>query len=187
MTRRIRHLAMTAMALLAVLLPPEVARARSGALVFVRPQPSGPAGSQVLVVGLGFDAAKPVEVRWGSVDGEGLGRASGPDFSVDVVIPDVAPGLYTLVVASRQDDGALGSAGSTEFLVTPPGSPQPVDELNMVTKVPAPGSAEASTPTPVYLWALIVIGLVTLAVVAVRNRPRRQRVPAAPEDGSEPN
>ncbi|MGQ0744966.1 MAG: hypothetical protein ACT4OS_11660 [Acidimicrobiales bacterium] len=152
-------------------------------LVFVRPQPSGPPGSGVAVVGLGFDEGKPIEVRWGSVDGQQLASAAGPDFAAEILIPDVSPGLYALLVASRRDDGALGSAAAASFLVTAPGSSPPADQLAPATTIPTPGSAEAATPTPPYLLAALAGSILILAYMAGRGRRQTPQVGSSPGDG----
>lgn len=146
------------------------------ALVLVRPQPSGPPGSAVSVVGIGFDDAEAVEVRWGTLDGGLLGSAAGPDFVVPITVPDLGAGLYSIIALSRRSDGGVGAAAATAFLVTPRGSAAPGDPFNGTTTTPQAGSADAATPTPGYLWAVIGAGLVALALAAAWGRfPLRGR------------
>ena len=106
----------------------------------------------------------------------------GPDFAVDLTIPEVSPGLYALVAASRGSKGELGSAGSTSFLVTPPGTHSPEDQLVPAATVPQPGSAEAATPTSPAVWAAIGVVVLVLGVVALRRR----RLPASKPAGGYP-
>ena len=57
-----------------------------------------------------------VEVRWDSVSGPLLASASGPDFSVSVAVPRVAPGTYTILAVSRSEGAAHVARAS--FTVT---------------------------------------------------------------------
>lgn len=93
-------------------------------LVTLRPDSSGPAGSRVVVNGLGFDGT-PVEIRWNAPNGPRLGAARGPNFSVEVTIPKTPPGLYTVIAVERQQDGSIGNTGSTVFDVIARGETRP--------------------------------------------------------------
>lgn len=86
-------------------------------LISVQPDSTGPAASRVVVNGLGFEQT-PVELRWNAPGGLRLGTARGPEFSIKVVIPNVADGLYTLIAIERQQDGSIGNTGSAPFAVT---------------------------------------------------------------------
>lgn len=86
-------------------------------LVSLRPDSSGPAGSRIVVNGLGFSET-PVEIRWNAPNGPRLAAAHGPNFSAKVTIPNAPAGLHTLIVLERQQDGSIGNAGSTPFDVT---------------------------------------------------------------------
>lgn len=145
-------------------------------LLYVRPQPSGPPGSEVVLVGFGFDEDKPIEVRWASADGRQVGAAVGPDFSLSIAIPQVDPGLYSLVAVSRGANGELGTAARADFLVTATGSSAPADKLDPTSTVAAPGSAEAASRTSPYLVVALACVLLALAFVAFRGRPRRATV-----------
>ncbi len=139
--------------------------------VTVRPQASGPPGTPVSVVGLGFTEGDGVEIRWNGVDGPELGTAVGPDFTADVKVPDASEGLYSLIVVSRGQNGVLGATASTTFLVTGPAlsdgraraglGPRP-------TTATPPGSRSS---TPGFVWAVLglVIGGTTVALVARRR------------------
>ncbi|MBW3643424.1 MAG: hypothetical protein KY447_10970 [Actinobacteria bacterium] len=69
------------------------------------------------VAALGFDPGR-AEVRWNAGDGELLGTANGPDFSVGVTIPQVAEGLYHVVVLARSPGGEIGNTSTVSFEVT---------------------------------------------------------------------
>lgn len=86
-------------------------------LVVLQPRASGPAGTAVQVQVIGFDRGA-VEVRWNAADGPELARSTGPDFTADIVIPDAAPGLYSVVVLARQAGGGIGNAVTSAFHVT---------------------------------------------------------------------
>lgn len=107
-------------------------------LVTLRPQSSGPPGDEVTVEGVGLDPGE-VEVRWNAADGKLLGKGEGPDFTASIVIPEVAQGLYAVVVISRQPGGGIGSTGTAAFHVTMPVSPGGVDPAPSQGQV-APGS-----------------------------------------------
>ena len=85
-------------------------------LVSLQPRSSGKAGSQVTVSGLGFDPGR-AEIRWNDADGPLLGTASGPNFSVQVTIPEAPEGLYAIVVLSRAATGGVGNAGRAAFQI----------------------------------------------------------------------
>lgn len=123
-------------------------------LVSLLPQASGPAGSQVTVAALAFDPG-PAEVRWNAPDGPLLATAQGPTFSAPVTVPDVATGLYTVVVIMRLPDGGVGSAGTAAFEVTglagsppagppPPASPPPAASAPHPEPASSPGLAMAA-------------------------------------------
>ncbi len=134
-------------------------------LVSLQPRASGPAGGSVTVEGVGFDAGA-AEVRWNGAGGPVLGTASGPNFSVEVTIPDVAPGLYAVVVLLRERDGGIGGAGAAAFQVTPAevhalpsgNSPPPAAGVN-----PDDHSSSGSLPPVVAL--AVAAGLLTLGGV----------------------
>lgn len=89
-------------------------------LVTLQPDSSGPAGSEVTLNAVNVDPG-PAEVRWNGADGQLLAEGEGPNFSVPVKIPEVATGLYTVVVISRQPNGAIGNSATVPFQVTAPG------------------------------------------------------------------
>jgi hypothetical protein len=74
----------------------------------------GVAGETVTVIGTGFAAAE-VEIRWGSESGPQLGTATGPDFFVDVEIPEAEPNSYPIVAVVRE--GGATSTSNASFQV----------------------------------------------------------------------
>ncbi len=148
-------------------------------LVTVLPLSSGPPGSQVRVEGIGFDPApNTVDVRWNSSDGPGLATATGPNFAVEVTIPEAPVGLHGIIVLSRSPDGAVGDAGRASFQVTGPaaetGSSSPVTR-----GAPSPTDSGLSGSTLVGLAVGGGMGLVLLGAFGgayfARPRPRRHK------------
>jgi hypothetical protein len=86
-------------------------------IVYLRPVSSGPPGTEVTVEGQNFTAGR-AEVRWNGFDGQILATPTGPTFSSAVSIPDVDPGLYTVLVLVRDPAGAIGAVARSAFQVT---------------------------------------------------------------------
>jgi len=86
-------------------------------LVTVQPRATGPSGTRATVEGIDFGDGSPVEIRWNGATGPMIGAATGPQFSVEVKIPDTAAGLYGLVVLARSQDGGISSAARSAFEV----------------------------------------------------------------------
>lgn len=156
-------------------------------LVTVEPRSSGPTGSTVNVVGLGFDEST-VEVRWNAVDGPELAEATGPRFSVPVTIPSSPEGLYGIVVLSRAADGVVQSSATTGFYVSAPGAEgatvtrpvpgrgQPAQDKDDVVSTPA---ASRSLP-----WAgglVLLGGLFGFVLTRAATRRGPERVPSDPD------
>lgn len=145
-------------------------------LVSVQPRASGPPGSEATVVALAVDGA--AEIRWNSVDGLKLGTARGPQFSVPVIIPDVADGVYTLIVVERKPDGGLGSSGSAAFQVVRSGSSSPTTTAASATTTPtatggepAPASASDGVPVALAGAAGLIVGSAGGVALSRRRRP----------------
>lgn len=145
-------------------------------LVVVQPRSSGPPGSEVIVEGVGLDPG-PAEVRWNGAGGPLLAEASGPSFSVPVKIPEALPGLYTVVVVSRETGGGIGNTGTVAFQVTGPGMegavmPTPAGDAGATppTAARTPMSSKSSASTVVAFGA--GAGLATLGVLLLARRRR---------------
>lgn len=85
-------------------------------LITIDPSPFGPPGTKVTINALGFDPGR-AEIRWNSADGDLLGSAEGPDFSLAVSVPRVADGLYHVIVLARLPSGGIGNTAAVAFQV----------------------------------------------------------------------
>lgn len=140
------------------------------AFVVVQPQPSGPPGVRVDVVGLGFGPGQRVEIRWDGVDGQLLGQTVGADFTTQMTVPDASAGLHTLVVLSRDANGLLGTATSTGFLVNR-NDQSPTDQ-QQAPKAPASGDAPPVKGTSGILWAAVLGLMLALGLSVAWGRRR---------------
>ena len=144
-------------------------------LLTLLPRASGAPGSQVTVdaVAVGDRA----EIRWNGIDGPRLADGTGPSFSTAVTIPEVPPGLYSIVVIERQPDGSVGSTGRASFQVTQPDGqalPRTGDGAVRTTDASARGRSSPD-PVPVALisgGAGLLLGAVGGAQLAHRRRRR---------------
>jgi hypothetical protein len=128
--------------------------------IVVQPRASGPAGAQVDVVGDNFERGS-AEIRWNGLNGELLGKANGPTFSLTVTVPDDEEGLYSLIAISRGAQGEVGSIARAAFSLT--GSDQPVVDARKATT--ATGEREdSSSPSP--LPAMVAGGALVVAGAA---------------------
>ena len=130
---------------------------------------AGPRGTEVTVTGSSWAASSsrstdsnasvgPVEIRWGSESGPILGTANGPEFSVNVVIPDAAPAYYVITGVARRGDGTVVGRQSRTFRLTasaPAATSTPTGSSTTPTggsAVPSGGSndpaASGSTASP---------------------------------------
>lgn len=81
------------------------------------------AGDTTTVSGEAVQAGAPVEVRWNSLTGQALGQAVATNgrFSVPVKIPEVAPGIYSLVfVVGDEATAASGGVARASIEVSAP-------------------------------------------------------------------
>jgi len=126
--------------------------------IVVQPRASGPAGAQVEVIGDNFEGGA-VEIRWNRLDGDLLGKANGPTFSVTVTIPDQTEGLYSLLAISRGAQGEVGSIARAAFSVTGVGQ-QVVAEERPPSDLPRQDEGSSSSPIPAMLagGALVAAG-----------------------------
>lgn len=141
--------------------------------IVVQPRASGPGGAQVEVVGDNFERST-AEIRWNGLNGELLGKANGPTFSVTVTIPDQEQGLYSLLAISRGAQGEVASVTRAAFSIT--GSDQPVvDNRATTTTTGEREDSSSSSPIPAMAagGALVVAGAAAGAG-AVRFSGRRR-------------
>lgn len=113
-------------------------------LLTVQPRSSGPAGTEVTLAALGFDPGR-AEIRWNAVDGELLGVANGPEFSVPVTIPRAPEGLYNLIVLARSPGGEIGNTGAVSFQVTSLGATPVAPWSNPDTRAAEKSRSSASS------------------------------------------
>jgi len=148
-------------------------------LVSVLPRASGPPGAKVTIDGLGFDEGRN-EIRWNSREGEILATAGGPDFSVEVTVPNAEPGLYAVLVLSRLPGGAVGDTGRAAFQVTgeatPATAPGTTPSTGEAGRAPsASQSSESSLPLAASAGLVgggLVAGVAAAALVGARRRRR---------------
>lgn len=139
------------------------------------PEASAP-GATVLVEGEYVRSRQPVEIRWNGVAGPLLAIAK-PErgaLAVQVKVPEVAPGIYSLMLVSKD-----AGVGRTPFEVT--GSAEDAPAALSATKL-WPGAADApalaaevpvaSSMIGVALLAVGLSGLFGAATVAVAHRRR---------------
>lgn len=158
-------------------------------LITLQPRSSGPAGSPVTVAALGFDPGR-AEIRWNAGDGELLGTANGPDFSVGVTVPQVAEGLYHVVVLARSPGGEIGNTSTVSFEVTGEGgaaagaSSPPVSQPR---GEPVSTSSSPTSTTPALAFAagggLVALGFLGGILLSRQGRKERRRK-AAPAERS---
>lgn len=137
--------------------------------LLVSPVGSGPPGTKVTVAGYRFGES-PVELRWNSLDGPLLAKATGPDFQAGVTIPSDSNGLNTIVGFVRAPDGSVGTVIQVvQFNVTGPGA---------VASKPATSSSTAAHATAGWstgavvaaLGAVLLIGLIVGGLGGRRHR-----------------
>lgn len=145
----------------------------------VLPEAATP-GDTVVLRGQAVKSSAPVQIRWNGVNGKVLAAATpdgGGAFSVPVVVPDVAPGIYSLTLQT-QDAGV----NRTTFEVTAPaGSASVAPRAQLWPSVatqpsiatPESGGAHAAGA------ALLGFGLVALAGGSAVAVARRRRALAA--------
>lgn len=149
-------------------------------LATLEPRESGPAGSEVTVKAL--SVAGEAEIRWNGADGPLLGKATGPNFSAPVKIPEAEPGLYTVVVLERAPSGVVGSTARASFLVTGPGGDATTGSAAPGTSgrrsEPMSAAADNSSSEGVPLGAAVAagMGLVGLGAIGGAAIGRRRSV-----------
>lgn len=118
----------------AVLIPAAIASACVAVMAFRADTSSAEPGDTVVVSGGGFAQDEPVQIRFGSPDGEVLATVPPPEstmtgtFEIEVVIPDDAAAGETLLVATQNAHhmNAGSPARATVFVGTAaPAPPEP--------------------------------------------------------------
>jgi len=134
------------------------------------------AGETVQVEGRSVRSAAPVEIRWNGVGGPVLASVTpvGGFLSVPVRVPDVAPGIYSLTLVTR-DAGVARAA----FEVTGGPGSAPAPSSVALWPTSAGGdllTAPVSAPAPVGV-VLLSVGLVGLFAGSTVALLRRRLVP----------
>lgn len=147
-------------------------------LITITPQASGPTGSRVTVKAHAINGL--AEVRWSAVDGPQLGTAMGPNFAIEITIPEAPAGLYAIIVVERGPDGGLGSTGRAAFEVTgarslESGNSTSSSERSSGTTLTttAPASAHPSVSGTLLVAGgaiLVAVGAVTATLFSNRRR-----------------
>ncbi len=132
---------------------------------------SGAPGSEVTVKGGAAPANGQVFILWNALDGQRLATADtngAGDFSATVTVPEVAPGVYFMVIAG--EDRSEGVARMA-FEVTPAAGAQPI--LQPVAELATAGANQSSDAGLAAGAVLLAVGLVALfsgiTVAAVRR------------------
>ena len=118
---------------------------------------SGHPGDTVAVTGKGF-VSGPVEIHWNGATGPVLATAAGPDFTVKITIPQVAPGVYYPHGVARDADGQITGDAPRAFQVqgtaapATASTPAPDRSPGPVTAT-APGSRPLSPAVPTHRTA----------------------------------
>lgn len=154
-TRRALASALLALSVPALLIAGQAWACVPQPVLTVLPKSSGPAGSTFSVQG--ENAPAPVEVRWNSAQGQLLARSNNPAAVIRVKVPRVAPGLYVVIMLSRQADRTVGAIARAPFYVSGP---------TTAGTRPAASKDEGGVPIVVVIIGLLVVmgagGLVLL-------------------------
>lgn len=150
-------------------------------LVLVEPRPGLVAGNRVTVDGFRF-ASGPVEVRWTALDGPLLASTNGPSFTVEVDIPRVEPGMYSIVALSRTVDGSVGGLISQVGVQVGPGGTANVGSDKRLATTTTGGSSLG----PILLGVSAIVLLVGGWFAGTRWSRRRAKDDSRSEDGAGP-
>jgi len=138
---------------------------------------AGPVGTVFAATATGYSG--PVQIHWNSIDGPVV-SSPAPSGGMQVTVPDVSPGVYYLVFATK--DAGVGrmafdvtpSAGSTA-----PSHKAPSDLWSgfdsgspALTAAPAQASISQNVMAGLGLFAAGLLMMSGLAVVALRRRVR---------------
>ena len=144
---------------------------------------TAPVGAEVTMRGTGVTATTPVELRWNGVSGPVLAQAT-PDkeaaFAMTFTVPNVEPGVYSLVVVTNVN--GVAAAGRTTFEVSGAGAtavraPALADTGFAAAAEAASLSSPAGTGSSssmlagVGLLAFASVALGGLVVATLRRRP----------------
>lgn len=140
----------------------------------VTPQ-AGPRGTEVVMEGQGVADTRLVEIRWNALDGPVLTRSETDqgNFKAAIRVPDVPPGVYTLVAAT---DGGAVARGTLEVLAEGPAAQPAVRNsgglgrnTEPLRSSPSPGGFPAGA-------ALLAAGAVSLFASAGLLVVRKKRI-----------
>lgn len=151
------------------------------------------AGSTITVRGQQWVPDTPVEIYWVNSEGPHLATAvpgEAADFSVQVVVPDVEPGNYTVYAVSHDEEGNFLGSSSYGFTVSaPPGAGEtaPAEPVTEQTTSGAPegradngrarpgGERGGEQPAPALISGSTVVGGQEVFTASLgRERPRAQ-------------
>lgn len=140
-------------------------------------------GAQVRVAVESVSTQGPVEIRWNSLTGDRLATAAfdGRAYAASVAVPDVAPGVYTLIATA---DGA--GVARTSFEVTAPAgsTATPAAAPSLTSNwadQPVAQTPSGSMTGVVAGSGLLAVGLVsTFAGFAVAAGRRRHALASSP-------
>jgi len=133
---------------------------------------SGAPGSEVTVKGGAAPANGQVFILWNALDGQRLATADtngGGDFSATVTVPEVAPGVYFMVIAG--EDRSEGVARMA-FEVTPAAGAQPILPVAELATAGANQSSDAGLAAGAVLLAVGLVALFSGITVAAVRRTR---------------
>ena len=102
----------------------------------------GPPGTSINVTGTKFEEGGPVEIYWNGSGSSMLARATGPDFSVPVTIPNAPPDTYTVFAVGKSANGTVAGRASASFTI--PGEDEPAPTPGAT---PSPGGRAESSPS----------------------------------------
>ena len=105
---------------------------------------SAPSGSMVTVTASGFPPQQEVAVYWNALGGPRMASGTGPAFTAQVTVPNVAAGAYVISVATTDQEHAQHSEARAPFEV--------IGSANSPT-APTPAPGLDTNPTPLNPFA----------------------------------
>lgn len=190
MTRMRRRVAVGAVGMIAaVLVAAGVAWACTGMPALTVPMNEvAPTGQMVANVSLTpgqVPNGTPVDIRWNTLDGPTLATVTAgvsDKATVSLKVPDVAPGVYYLVLTP----GGNGRLASEAIEVTSPGTPQAAPSVWSERNRRRESGRHTSSPSGLPFVAgtvLLLVGAAALSTAGVVGL-RRSRVPVSGPAGS---